>query len=244
MTGNSWDRVAARQNLENIEKYVKWTTTRQAAINAAKRDHGTNGVNVFFYIEFNLAEENFEDHPALPGVLRPTMLNSVVPSVNPDFLSYSSYKSTNKYMDHKGQYFNQTRVDEKFWSVLDHAQSKLQTTSTNLTSVLGDMSKRVFIGEFSPVNTREPSLFVPSAAQVFRAALQWGCPFVLHWAAYDNDSNAVPLVPRDNKDIYTLSPMRQFFKNWTDAAHFYVLSKNPTSNQLRLWAVEWFRAKY
>jgi hypothetical protein len=164
---------------EVVEKYIKMTSTRQAAINDAKADFGTEGVNIFFYIEFNLAESNYKNHPTISGEQRPTMLNSVVPAVNPDFLSFSSYKSTNAYMDHTGQNFDQQAVDESFWSLLDYAESKLSSTSTDMSVVLGDTTRRVFIGEFSPVNSRDPSLFVPSAAQVFRAALQWGCPFVL-----------------------------------------------------------------
>ncbi len=227
-----------------IDKYIKWTTTRQQAINAAKRDFGTQGVNVFFYIEFNLGDENFADHPSRSGVPRPTILNSVVPSVNPDFVSYSSYKSTNKYMDHTGQWFNQTRVDGNFWAVLNHAQSKLTSTSTDLRMVLGDMTKRVFIGEFSPVNTRDASLFASSAAEVFRAALQWGCPFILHWALYGNDSFATPLIPSSSTGISTFTPLRQLFKDWNDAAKAYVTKNNPTQNQLRVWAIEWFKSKY
>ena len=112
---------------EIIDKYTKWTKTRQQAIDQAKADVGTDGVNVFFYIEFNMGLENFDK---IKGALRPTMLNSVVPKVNPDFLSYSSYKSTNKYMDHQGKWFDQAAVDEKYWKVLNHAQSKLSKTKT------------------------------------------------------------------------------------------------------------------
>lgn len=227
-----------------IDKYIKWTSTRQQAITAAKRDFGTQGVNVFFYIEFNLGDENLASNPNARGVPRPTILNSVVPSVNPDFLSYSSYKSTNKYMDYQGQWFNQTRVDNSFWAVLNHAQNKLSSTSTDLRPVLGDMRKRVFIGEYSPVNSRDAALFAPSAANIIRAALSWGCPFVLHWAVYENDSFATALIPSGTSDIYTFSPLRQLFKDWMDAAKSYVASNNPTQNQLRLWAVEWFRTKY
>ncbi len=229
---------------EIIDKYIKWTTTRQKAIDAAKQKFGTQGVNVFFYIEFNLADENFADHPKMPGVPRPTMLNSVVSAVNPDFLSFSSYKSTNKYMDHQDQLFDQAKVDESFWTTLDYAESKLAVKGNDLSMVLGDMTKRVFVGEFSPVNTRNPALFVPSTAQVLRAALEWGCPFVLHWAVYENDSNAVALFPPGSENVYSLSPLRQLFRDWNDAAAAYVEENNPSPNDMRMWAVEWFRAKY
>jgi hypothetical protein len=106
------------------------------------------------------------------------------------------------------------------------------------------MTRRVFIGEFSPVNTRDPDLFAPSTAQVVRAALEWGCPFVLHWEVYDNYSSAVPLLPIGTADIYTFTPLRQLFKDWSDAATAYADQNDPSPDEMRLWAVEWFRSLY
>jgi hypothetical protein len=235
---------------EIIDKYIIWTTTRQTAINDAKRDYGTDGVNVYFYIEFNLGDQNYEDHPSLPGVERPTMLNSVIPSVNPDFLSYSSYKSTNKYIKHQGQWFDQDGVDQKFWNVLEYAESKLMPKDdTDMSMVLGEPTsaslRRVFIGEFGTSRTSEPELWVSTTAQIIRAALEWGCPFVLQWEDYDNDSSVVPMVPRDNQNLYTsITPLRQFLKDWSDDAQAFVADNSPTTNELRLWAVEYFRSKY
>lgn len=241
-SGSAYDFSCAPSQ-EVINKYIQWTSTRQRAIDAAKQDIGTQGVNVFFYIEFTLAEENFQDDPTNPGVPRPTMLNSVVPHVNPDFLSYSSYKSTNSYMNHQSENFNLAKVDESFWSVLDYAESRLASKDTDFSMALGDMTRRVFIGEFSPVNTRDPELFAPSAAQVVRAALEWGCPFVLHWEVYDNYSSAVPLLPVGTADIYTFTPLRQLFKDWNDAATAYVEQNGPSPEEMRLWAVEWFQSR-
>lgn len=242
-SGSAFDLGCAPSE-EIVDKYIKWTSTRQRAIDAAKQDFGTQGVNVFFYIEFNFADENFADHPNTPGVPRPTILNSVVPSVNPDFISFSSYKSTNSYVDYQIESFNQEQVDENFWTVLDYAESKLTEKGTDLSMVLGDMTKRVFIGEFSPVNSKDPVLFAPTTAQVVRAALEWGCPFVLHWAIYENESNAVPLLSPSSEDIYSFTPLRQLFKDWSDAATEYVVQNDPTPNELRMWAVEWFRSQY
>lgn len=242
-SGSTYDFSCAPSQ-EVIDKYIQWTSTRQRAIDAAKQDFGTQGVNVYFYIEFTLAEENFADDPTTPGVPRPTILNSVVPHVNPDFVSYSSYKSTNIYMDHQNENFNLAKVDERFWSVLDYAESRLSAKDTDLSMALGDLTRRVFIGEFSPVNIKDPELFAPSTALVVRAALEWGCPFVLHWEVFDNYSKAVPLLPIGTADIYTFTPLRQLFKDWNDAAAAYAGENDPSPEELRLWAVEWFRARY
>jgi hypothetical protein len=229
---------------EIISKYIKWASVRQKAIDDAKNEFSGNGVEVFFYIEFNLEKGNQRDHPQLPGTPRPTILNSIVPYVNPDLLSYSSYKSTNRYMDHKGRWFNQTGVDKLLYNILDYAESKLTPSSKNLTGVLGNLNRRVFIGEFSPVRTRSEALFVSSAAQVVRAALEWGCPFVLHWEIFDNNSSALPLIPTKSADLSVYTPLRQLFKDWSDEAQAYVDLNDPSAEALRLWAVEWFRSKY
>lgn len=161
---------------DRVDKYIKWATIRQKAVDDAKAALGASvaGVHVYFYIEFNFEKENYEDHPDEPGTPRPTILNSVAPRVNPDFLSYSSYKSTNRYMNHQGKWFKQTEVDKDFMAILDYAQGKLNPKSTDLTPVLGSMDKRVFIGEFSPLRKKEEDLHIPSASLVIKRRLWSG----------------------------------------------------------------------
>lgn len=233
-------------SVEIVSKYVQWGQVRQAAISDARNAMNAQGVNVLYYMEFNLGKENFQDHPQVAGMARPTMVNSVVPFVNPDMLSYSSYKSTNSYMKHEGQWFNQTGTDQDFFRILDHAESKLgDVASTDLTPILGDLERRVFIGEYAPVRSFEADLFVPSAAQMIRASLEWGCPFVLHWEIFDNYSNTVPLIPTGaDADLALFTPLRQFMKDWFTDAQAYVDANDPSSNELRLWAVEYFRDQY
>jgi hypothetical protein len=86
---------------EVVARYVTWSSIRQTAIDDAKAAVGASDVQVFHYIEFNLAEENFEEDNT-----RHTILNSVVPEVNPDYLSYSAYLSTDRYMNHQDPRFN------------------------------------------------------------------------------------------------------------------------------------------
>lgn len=221
-----------------VNRYIQWASTRQRAIDDAKKDAKPKDVDIFFYIEFNLGLENMEAHPDNPNLPRPTILNSVVPEVNPDFLSYSSYKSTNKYSNHLGAQFNQDKVDEDFFSILDYAESKLSETKTDF-SLFGESTKRVFIGEFGPLRNKDPDSYAPAAAYVFRAAIEWGCPFVLHWETYDNDSNTVPLLPRDSESISS-SPLRELFQMWSLTAGLYVATERPSLEDFRAFAIRFF----
>lgn len=100
---------------EKIDRYIAWSDVRKRAIDDAKRHVMAADVDMFLYIEFNLATENFDPNPEDPTELRPTILNSVVPHVNPDYLSYSSYKSTNTYRYHTEPLFDQDAADQAFW---------------------------------------------------------------------------------------------------------------------------------
>lgn len=225
---------------ENIDKYIRWARTRQSAIDLAKATVNVEGVDIFYYIEFNLEHHNYWPHPISPYLARPTILNSVVPAVNPDFLSYSSYMSTNKYMNHRRPLFNQTQVDQSFSNILDYAESKLQDKGGNHFEVMGEDSKRIFIGEFGIMRRDDPALFVPTAAHIFRAALEWGCSFILYWEIYDNYSNTEPLVPIGTKSLADPNPLLQFFNKWSEEARQFVNEEKPSSKDLRLWAVQWF----
>jgi hypothetical protein len=230
--GDTYD-MSCHPTEEVINRYIVWSQNRQRAVDDAKAAVGATGVDVFHYIEFNFAQENFQG-----GNSRPSILNSVVPVVNPDFLSFSSYKSTNRYVNHEGRWFNQGRVDHLFWEVLDYAETKLGQTDTDF-SIMGGNTKRIFIGEFGPTNV-DPRLARTTLAEVIRASLEWGCPFVLQWMIYDNDTT-VPLVPRETTELKSdLTPMRQLYRDWKAAAIQFLKGGSRSSEELRHFAVQWF----
>eukprot|EP00934_Nitzschia_sp_Nitz4_P009138 Nitzschia sp. Nitz4//scaffold15_size197535//184131//185372//NITZ4_001612-RA/size197535-processed-gene-0.36-mRNA-1//1//CDS//3329537817//9128//frame0 len=229
---------------EVLETYITWSKIRQKAIDDAKRDCPFQGVHIFHYIEFNLGDPNFEDHPSMPGTIRPTILNAVVPAVNPDFLSYSSYSRTNAYGKCGKRKFDQEAADKSFWELLDYAESKLAPTSTDF-SVLGGLSRRVFIGEFG-VGRRQPvETWAPTLCHVVRAAATWGCPFVLQWELYDNDSHQQALFPRHEEAAQTTSSkiLLQVFREWHEASRAFVGTNDPSADELRQFAIEWFSAR-
>ncbi|GFH16827.1 uncharacterized protein HaLaN_13329, partial [Haematococcus lacustris] len=63
-----------------------WMTIRQSAIDAAKRDTPHSGVEVYFYMELNSVPEGIQDPQSQ------VMVNSVLPLVPVDFVSFSSYQ--------------------------------------------------------------------------------------------------------------------------------------------------------
>ncbi len=90
--------------------------------------------------------------------------NSVLPHTAVDYVSYSSYDC---------------QLDLK--PALDYIESKLPPKP----SVSG---KRVFVGEYGfPADRHSPAKQDELSRRVMRAALEWGCPFVLYWEFYNNE---------------------------------------------------------
>jgi hypothetical protein len=99
---------------------------------------------------------------------RPAMTNEVIPHTAIDFVSYSSYDTTNQNTAGLAQ-------------ALDYIESKL-------TSKPGLKGKRVWIGEYGfPAENHSPAEQDVKSKEVIAAAVRWGCPFVLYWELYNNE---------------------------------------------------------
>jgi hypothetical protein len=149
-----------------VQGMIDWLSARQQAVDDAKRATPHHGVEVWHYTEVNhVVMARDEDRPAV--------VNLVLPEVPVDFVSYSSYDSTN-------------RPDpENLKFALDFIESKLRPKR-------GIAGKRVFIGEYGfPVHAagipRTPGEQDAMSRIIMRAALEWGCPFVLYWELYNNE---------------------------------------------------------
>jgi hypothetical protein len=135
-------------------------------VDDAKRDTPHHGVEAWHYTEVNHVVIARDEG-------RPAVVNLVLPKVAVDFVSYSSYDSTNR------------PEPQNLKSVLDYIESKLHPKPE-----IG--GKRVFIGEYGfPVNRpgkpRSPGEQDAMSRTVMCAALEWGCPFVLYWELYNNE---------------------------------------------------------
>lgn len=156
----------ARVTPAAVQGMIEWLSARQQAVDDAKRDTPHHGVEAWHYTEVN--------HVVIArNEGRPAVVNSVLPKVAVDFVSYSSYDSTNR------------PEPQNLKSVLDYIESKLHPKPE-----IG--GKRVFIGEYGfPVNRpgkpRAPGEQDAMSRTVMCAALEWGCPFVLYWELYNNE---------------------------------------------------------
>eukprot|EP00966_Prymnesium_polylepis_P128582 2974223-Prymnesium_polylepis.1 len=87
-----------------IGRMVAWARQRQRAVDDARQLVPNSTAQVFYYLEMNLGPE------ALAG--KPGVTNDVLPAVNPDLVSYSSYSATNAYQTTT----NVSRTDAEFFA--------------------------------------------------------------------------------------------------------------------------------
>jgi len=157
----------ARVTPEAVQKFIAWLTVRQKAVDDAKHDTPHGNVQVWHYTEINHPTISLKDN-------RPSIVNMILPHVPVDFVSYSSYDVTNE------------PQAEKIKAVLDYIESKL-------TPKPGIPGKRVFIGEYGyPTISGGKAHLTPQEQNersmiTMRAALEWGCPFILYWQVYNNE---------------------------------------------------------
>jgi hypothetical protein len=151
---------------ERIQGMIEWLNTRQKAIDDAKRDVGHSDVALYHYTEVNLVQK------AISGGV--CLTNNVLPHVDVDYVSYSSYDTINNVRGN---------AREKLHEALDYVESKLPPKD-------GVPGRRVFIGEYGyPLTSRQVGSAEKQdeyARDLCRAALEWGCPYVLFWEMYCN----------------------------------------------------------
>ena len=157
----------AQMTPEKVQGMIDWLTTRQRAMDDAKRDTPHQEIQVWHYTELN--------HPTISlREGRPSLVNQVLPKVPVDFVSYSAYDVTNE------------PKPEETKAVLSYIESQLMPKA----DILG---RRVFIGEYgySAFHNGKPHHSPQEQDRLSRitiqAALEWGCPFILYWELYNNE---------------------------------------------------------
>lgn len=101
------------------------------------------------------------------------IINKVLPYINVDYVSYSSYDAIAS--------TDYSTLKAKLHQALNAIESRMKPKA----DIEG---KRVFIGEygFDNLSNGESTQNLRSR-MVMKAALEWGCPFILYWEMYNNE---------------------------------------------------------
>lgn len=152
---------------ERIAAFTRYLQTRQRAVDDARRETPHENVAVFNYVEVNQVVKGLDG-------TRPTVTNTVLEKVNPDFVSYSCY-----------DVLAEPDRAAALHRALDEIASKLSPKD-------GIEGKRVFVGEFAvkaSLTGFDGEKHAAANREFLRAIVEWGCPFALYWQFYCNEPN-------------------------------------------------------
>lgn len=143
-----------------VENMIKWLNNRQRAVDDAKRDHPDSDVQLFHYSEVNQVIKGLKGQKCYT--------TEVLPHVNVDYVSYSAYDA-------------QLKPEEQLPAALDFIEKHLPVKQ-------GITGRRVWIGEFGyKAKGNTPEEVKIKSLEFAQLAIEWGCPYVLHWQLYDNE---------------------------------------------------------
>lgn len=154
---------------ETIKGAIEWFNLRQKAISDAVRDTSHRDVNVYYYVELNHVRKSLESD-------RPTIVNTVLPYIKTDYVSWSSYDVTTKAAMTGGEAGRKMVCD-----ALDYIEKHLPPSDIP--------GKRVFVGEygFHLGQVEDCEMQKTYASSIMQWCLEWGCPFILYWELYCNE---------------------------------------------------------
>lgn len=208
-----------------LQGMIDWYNVRQQAVDDAIAETKHENVKVYHYSEIVLVKM---DEPS------DRIINRVLPYINVDYVSYSSYESLG------GTTYEQ--IDKE----LKYALNYIANTLPRKPSIKG---KRVFIGEygFPLLRTETPEEQDRLSRYVMRSGLEWGCPFILYWEMYNNEVDnrgQIGFWMIDDKNVkqpiyYTHENFYKEMREWV--RNFYVQNKRtPTPEEYKTQAVKFF----
>jgi hypothetical protein len=181
LLGN-YSRDQEKVDAVRIQGMIDWYSVRQKAIDDA-RSNISSDVEVFHYLELNrvnVALRNNCDR----------IVNRVLPHVDVDYVSYSSYESTSEEVSG----YDYDELKKKLFASLDYIEKQMKPKE----SIKG---KRIFIGEYGynlPIVNNSPADQAHCALNTIQAGIEWGCPFILYWEMYDNEGSGFWMVDKNN----------------------------------------------
>jgi len=161
-----------------VENLVAWTNIRHQAITAARRaDRRLRIVHGFEISMVNLTVDG-----------RTNALRSVVPRVRFDLLLYSTYESINSPYQTQSPDVDPAETGVRLKRDLDKIRAAARPS-------LSDTGRRLFAGRFIAAGElgfardRYEHLatggVLPRLLSALRAALDWGCPYIVLWQVFD-----------------------------------------------------------
>jgi hypothetical protein len=161
-----------------LNNMTKWFQIRQKAIDDAKAATTSKNVQMYHYIEANLVLKGMNGQPCVA--------QSVIPNVNVDLISYSSYEAI------KGKTYDRTKSD--LTAIFNYLESKLKPKPSL------PFSRRVFIGEYGyQADASKPATIqdqLDETKEMMKMSFELNIPFSLHWQMYNNEYDDVTKVSK------------------------------------------------
>jgi hypothetical protein len=169
----NYDRNADPQP-EAISGMIDWLNARQAGVNQAREEVGTQGVWVYHATEVNRVVASMKEN-------KPNVVNTVLPHTKMDLVSYSAWDAAIEHFEDP--------------NVLREAMDFIAAHAPDSPAFGG---KNVYVGEFGmPENKFSAEQICKAIPAAVETALHWGCPYVVYWQLYCNelqDPNQSPPV--------------------------------------------------
>lgn len=153
---------------EHVDNMIKWFQIRQRAIDNAKKEIKHENVFLYHYIELNLVLKGMQGKTSIS--------NDILPKVNVDFVSYSSYEAI------KNRNYDEKKSTLK--EVFQYLENQLQPKDGL------PLQRRVFIGEYgyhANENIQSQEKQYNETKEIMQIALELDLPFALHWQMYNNE---------------------------------------------------------
>lgn len=184
---------------EHIDNMTKWFQIRQQAIDDAKKQSSTKNVEIYYYVEVNLVLKGLKGEACIA--------QSIMPNVNVDLVSYSSYEAIK----------NRTYAEKKeqLQKVFDYLEKQLQPKPGL------PFSRRVYIGEYGyHAKVSDPESFkkqYEETREIMKISLELNLPFALHWQMYNNEyeptgeSKQMSLINEEGKKMPLYHLHKKFY---------------------------------
>lgn len=191
---NNFNREPAgdpsEQAIRNLTRYIN---ARQEGVDRARREIRSD-VAVYHACEVNLVTAAMEG--------RRTVTNDILPHTHCDLYSYSAYDTIGLAAE------DPARGAKALRDALDYIASKAPDSRA-----FG--RRNVYIGEFGwpeVPSKSDPHATTAKSLNVIRTtvetALDWGCPYIIYWQLYDNESRAGKERPANDqvRGFYLIRP--------------------------------------